>query len=266
MSRRQTLAGLSPSQLNTRSAAPGRNGKDGAALPAKGRKSLAVGLVADRPSGMGLDRRSSAFGTTKPGGPKQDPRPLNSKDYQAACIRTVITYLSTHSFPAAVSPKTLASPTGKDFSTIVTFLFQQVDPTFRIQSKVEDEVPVFFKRLNYPFQISKSALFAVGSPHSWPAVLAALTWLVELLSYMEKADDSSGPAFERENKVSLAGVFFMVDSEAELARLEADLKAALQLLVAHKEAVASAVSRAAGAVRHAKAELQAGRAGQPAFA
>ncbi|PNH01438.1 Kinetochore protein NDC80 [Tetrabaena socialis] len=200
MSRRQTLAGLSPSQLNTRSAAPGRNGKDGAALPAKGRKSLAVGLVADRPSGMGLDRRSSAFGTTKPGGPKQDPRPLNSKDYQAACIRTVITYLSTHSFPAAVSPKTLASPTGKDFSTIVTFLFQQVDPTFRIQSKVEDEVPVFFKRLNYPFQISKSALFAVGSPHSWPAVLAALTWLVELLSYMEKADDSSGPAFERENK------------------------------------------------------------------
>ncbi len=167
---------------------------------------MAVGLVVDRPSGagagLGIDpRRSSAFGGTKPSGPKQDPRPLTSKDYQAACIRTVISYLSTHNFPAAVSPKMLASPTGKDFCTIITFLFQQFDPTFRIQSKVEDEVPQFFKRLNYPFQISKSALFAVGSPHSWPAVLAAMTWLVELLNYVEKADDSNGPAFERENKV-----------------------------------------------------------------
>ncbi|KXZ44538.1 hypothetical protein GPECTOR_65g156 [Gonium pectorale] len=201
MSRRQTLANLSPSQLN-KSGAPGRAAKDGPPLPAKGRKSIAVGLVAERPSGvpLGLDRRSSAFGT-KPSGPKQDPRPLSSKDYQANCIRTVITYLSTHNFPAAVSPKTLASPTGKDFSTIVTFLFQQVDPTFRIQGKVEDEVPVFFKRLSYPFQISKSALFAVGSPHSWPAVLAALTWLVELLTYTENAGESSGTTFERENKV-----------------------------------------------------------------
>ncbi|PNW86849.1 hypothetical protein CHLRE_02g098300v5 [Chlamydomonas reinhardtii] len=209
MSRRQTLANVSPSQLNAKlggnnAAGPGRSAKDPpGALPAKGRKSMAVGMVADRPSavGAGLDpRRSSAFGT-KPSGPKQDPRPLSSKDYQASCIRAVITYLSTHNFPAAVAPKTLASPTGKDFATIVTFLFQQVDPTFRIQGKVEDEVPVFFKRLNYPFQISKSALFAVGSPHSWPAVLAALTWLVELLNYMEKADDNAGSAFERENKV-----------------------------------------------------------------
>ena len=210
--RRQTLANLSPGALNARAgsatggngaaAGAGRVSKDApGGLPAKGRKSLAPGLAVERPSAVGLDvRRSSAFGG-KPSGPKQDPRPLNNKDYLNNCIRTVITYLSTHSFPAAVSPKTLASPTGKDFATVVQFLFQQFDPTFRIQSKVEDEVPAFFKRLNYPFQISKSALFAVGSPHSWPAVLAALTWLVELLNYIEKADESSGPTFERDNKV-----------------------------------------------------------------
>ena len=40
-----------------------------------------------------------------------------------------------------------------------------------------------------PLQISKSALFAVGSPHSWPAVLAALTWLVELHNYNDKAEE-----------------------------------------------------------------------------
>lgn len=197
---------------------------------------MAVGLVVDRPSGagagVGLDpRRSSAFGGTKPSGPKQDPRPLTSKDYQAACIRTVISYLSTHNFPAAVSPKMLASPTGKDFCTIITFLFQQFDPTFRIQSKVEDEVPQFFKRLNYPFQISKSALFAVGSPHSWPAVLAAMTWLVELLNYVEKADDSNGPAFERENKVeqdfleylSAGYGAFMAGQDERCDQLDADM-------------------------------------------
>ena len=53
--------------------------------------------------------------------------------------------------------------------------------------KIEDDVPALYKRLRYPFGISKSALFAVGSPHTWPGLLAALTWLVELLNYEEKA-------------------------------------------------------------------------------
>ena len=53
--------------------------------------------------------------------------------------------------------------------------------------KIEDDVPAFFKRLRYPFQISKSALFAVGSPHTWPGLLAALVWATELLCYEEKA-------------------------------------------------------------------------------
>jgi hypothetical protein len=130
--------------------------------------------------------------------PQTDPRPLGDKNFLNGCIRTVITYLSTHGYPYAVSPKVLTSPTGKDFAQIVQFLFQRFDPTMKVFGKVEDEVPLFFRRLNYPFQISKSALFAVGSPHSWPSVLAALTWLVELLNYEEKAEeaasDPAGPA------------------------------------------------------------------------
>ncbi len=55
------------------------------------------------------------------------------------------------------------------------------------QCKIEDEVPALFKRLRYPYTISKSALFAVGSPHTWPGLLAALVWLTELLYYEEKA-------------------------------------------------------------------------------
>lgn len=40
----------------------------------------------------------------------------------------------------------------------------------------------------HPLQISKSNLTAVGSPHTWPSLLAAVTWIVELLVYQEKAE------------------------------------------------------------------------------
>lgn len=62
-----------------------------------------------------------------------------------------------------------------------------MDPHCKNQGKIEDEVPALFKRLRYPYTISKSALFAVGSPHTWPGLLAALVWLTELLYYEEKA-------------------------------------------------------------------------------
>ena len=65
-----------------------------------------------------------------------------------------------------------------------------MDPNVRFAAKPEEDVPGLFKRLGYPFQISKSALSAVGSPHTWPGLLAALTWLVELLTYDATAEDS----------------------------------------------------------------------------
>lgn len=50
----------------------------------------------------------------------------------------------------------------------------------------------------------------------------------------------------------------------ELSRLEADLKAALQLMIGHKEAVGALLGRAAQHVRHVKAELAQGPAAQQA--
>ena len=35
--------------------------------------------------------------------------------------------------------------------------------------------------LRYPFNISKSNLHSVGSPHAWPIILGALCWLIELI-------------------------------------------------------------------------------------
>lgn len=193
MNRRQTLGGLSPNQLNVRAGnAPARviEGK-----PVNSRKSLAPAKIADA-----LDpRRSSVYGKSA-SGVKTDPRPIGDKNYMNNCIRVVITYLSSHGYPAAVSPKMLTTPTAKEFTTLVQFLMQKFDPNVKAFGKVEDEVPQFLKKLNYPFQISKSALFAVGSPHSWPAVLAALTWMVELLNYQERAEESTVEAFDEKQK------------------------------------------------------------------
>ena len=46
--------------------------------------------------------------------------------------------------------------------------------------KFEDEMVQMFKYLGYPFQIVKSNLVAVGSPHAWPTLLATIMWLLEV--------------------------------------------------------------------------------------
>lgn len=131
MSRRTTLGALSAGMLNSRaSMGPERVASQGAlggvAGPRANRKSMLpssmpAGPVSTASLGSGLMdvRRSSAYNSNKPAGPKADPRPLGDKTFQGNCIRTIITYLSTHSYTASVSPKTLASPTGKDFAMIV---------------------------------------------------------------------------------------------------------------------------------------------------
>jgi kinetochore protein NDC80 len=159
MSRRQTLGALSPNQLNSRqSLAPGKaaggGGKDGGGPPptAAGRQSLKPpAAAAGRPSVVprqlqdarassagGVDaRRSSAFGKGPgSGSAKADPRPLSDKNFFNGCIRTIITYASTHAYPFALSPKILTSPTGKDFTQLAFWLFQRFDPTLKAFGKV----------------------------------------------------------------------------------------------------------------------------------
>lgn len=83
----------------------------------------------------------------------------------------------------------LSSPTTKDFSNIMLFLVRHIDPNLlKSFGKLEEEVPQLYKRLKYPFAISKSNLAAVGSPHTWPTILAALCWTVELLIYSARAE------------------------------------------------------------------------------
>ena len=134
-----------------------------------------------------LGRPSSASLT------RNDPRPLTDKAFIAQNIRTLIAFLTANGYDHAVSPKSLATPTSKEFLHIVQFMMPFIDKNIKFSAKVEEDVPILFKRLCYPFAISKSALCAVGSPHTWPPLLAALVWVVELLNYEAKAEEL-GPA------------------------------------------------------------------------
>lgn len=70
--------------------------------------------------------RSSTY--AKFGGPKNDPRPVSDKAYQANCIKSLIAYLSTHGYDQPLAPKMLSNPMGKDVMHILQFLMRQVWP------------------------------------------------------------------------------------------------------------------------------------------
>lgn len=74
----------------------------------------------------------------------------------------------------------------------MTFLLRKIDPLFNtsVKRKFEDEVVVAFKMIGYPFNISKTALVAAGSSHTWPTLLLSITWLIEVL------EGGSGSGFE----------------------------------------------------------------------
>ena len=98
-------------------------------------------------------------------------------------IKKLIIYLSQNGYDCTISPKILKAPTSKDFANMFDFLAHQFDPNHKTNPNIVEEVSATMNRLRYPFLISKSALQAIGSPHTWPHLLAVLGWMVELLEY-----------------------------------------------------------------------------------
>ncbi|XP_019722580.1 kinetochore protein NDC80 homolog isoform X1 [Hippocampus comes] len=130
-----------------------------------------------RASGASMPRSSSIYGF---GGPEKlkDTRPLHDKAFVQQCIRQLHEFLTELGYN--VAPKTLQSPSTKEFVKLFEFIYRQLDPTFEMpSSKVEEEVPALLKSLRYPYVLSKSSMYSVGAPHTWPQALGALMWLID---------------------------------------------------------------------------------------
>ncbi|CAG08408.1 unnamed protein product, partial [Tetraodon nigroviridis] len=132
-----------------------------------------------RTSGAGMPRNSimSGFGGTEK---IKDARPLHDKSFVQQCIRQLHEFLTEQGYTGTLSSKTLQSPSTKEFVKMFEFIYRQLDPTFEMPtSKVEEEVPAILKALRYPFVLSKSSMYSVGAPHTWPLALGALMWLID---------------------------------------------------------------------------------------
>jgi SMC interacting uncharacterized protein involved in chromosome segregation len=132
-----------------------------------------------------------------------EPRDVKSIAFRNSAIERIIEFLVTHGYEHQISPKQLGNggsgPSNKDFAQIFVFLYRQLDTNYKYPKdvkdfKLEDEVPAIFKMLRYPVAITKSQMSTIGAPHAWPYLLAALDWLVELLTYQQQlaAEEQDG--------------------------------------------------------------------------
>lgn len=199
------------------------------------RRSVAPGESRRASVAPGENHRMSMIPPSAPAATtKVDPRPASDKAFQQQCIKDLLAFLLECGYEYPISQKSLSRPSAKDFTSIVTFMLRLVDPNFqRGEAKFEDEVSTSFRCLGYPYTISKTALIAAGSTHTWPNLLAALAWLMDQikpkLSDVEE-DDEDKPVhslLELEEKSESA--FFKYLSKSYVAFMRNDVQHTEQL-------------------------------------
>jgi len=171
-----------------------------------GRQStIGGGIMTHRKSSIGARQSMAQAGrrsTIVAGGAGKamdDPRNVKDKLFLQNAKHRLIEFLVENCFDRQISLKQLEAPSTKDFLHILEFLYKKIDPRFSLSANVAEDVPAMFKRLRYPFNISKSHLQAVGSPHAWPSLLAALNWMVELLQYEKQVEVAMAEDLDAEN-------------------------------------------------------------------
>uniref|UniRef100_A0A8B9JY91 Kinetochore protein NDC80 homolog n=1 Tax=Astyanax mexicanus TaxID=7994 RepID=A0A8B9JY91_ASTMX len=128
----------------------------------------------------GGGQRNSLFGSYGGTEKIKDPRPLHDKTFVQQCIKQLCEFLGDNGFPGTITVKALQSPSTKEFLKIFEFIYSLLDPTFQLPTtKIEEEIPRMFKDLGYPFALSKSSMYSIGAPHTWPQALGALIWLID---------------------------------------------------------------------------------------
>lgn len=184
--------------------APRVDGRENMIPPSPGGSSVTAPTASSRGKSVGgFDRRKSLIppaSASSTQNVRADPRPINDKVFQQQCIKQLLAFLIERGYECPISHKSLSRPSARDFMNICTFMLRLVDSNFQTGAmKFEDEVALNFKCIGYPYTISKTALVAAGSMHTWPALLAALSWLMDHLK--SKQEQETLAALEaQENK------------------------------------------------------------------
>ncbi|SPQ23172.1 6753195a-991d-4608-8a16-08752e05f77e [Thermothielavioides terrestris] len=124
-------------------------------------------------------------------GVPRDPRPLKDRSYQNRLGQELIEYMAKHNFEMEMSHKLsdnfIRSPTQKDFNFMFQWLYRRIDPSYRFQKNIDQEVPPLLKQLRYPYErsITKSQIAAVGG-QNWSTFLGLLHWMMQLAQMLER--------------------------------------------------------------------------------
>ncbi|KAH8170870.1 HEC/Ndc80p family protein [Sarocladium implicatum] len=144
-----------------------------------------------RQSTNGPANHQSFFQTTpQPAGVPRDPRPLKDRSFQARLGQELMDYMTQGNFEMemkhVLSPNVMKSPTQKDFNYMFQWIYHQIDPSYRFQKNIDQEVPPILKQLRYPFErsITKSQIAAVGG-QNWSTFLGLLHWMMQLAQMLE---------------------------------------------------------------------------------
>ena len=147
------------------------------------RRSSAMPLSSNRRNSVmsSVSRAASASTRRQTLSRKADPRPTTDRRFIEYSVQTLYAFLLDRGFQENISEKQLKSPTTKDFQNVFGFLISLFTTfSWTPGKRLEEEVTTTLRVLQYPFTVSKSALSAIGSSHTWPQLLAVLTWLMDL--------------------------------------------------------------------------------------
>jgi kinetochore protein NDC80 len=86
-----------------------------------------------------------------------------------------------------LSQNIIKSPTQKDFIYVFQWLYHRIDPSYKFQKNIDQEVPPLLKQLRYPYEksITKSQIAAVGG-QNWSTFLGLLHWMMQLAQMLDR--------------------------------------------------------------------------------
>ncbi|OAY85233.1 Kinetochore protein NDC [Ananas comosus] len=187
-----------------------------------------------------------------------NPPLLSDRSSQSAALRAVNSYLSSQSAPFSLRPPL---PSARDISDALRFLLARLDfplPDAPGSSRaLDDDVLLLLRLLGCPFKLSRSALKAPGTPHSWPPLLSALLWLTQLARLSDHlsqtpnnyAPSSSSSSSSSPNNfllfVAHSYSLFLLGDDDAAADLDDEYRAKTRAHVAAAAAAANALEREA---------------------
>ncbi|OMO77130.1 Kinetochore protein Ndc80 [Corchorus capsularis] len=143
-------------------------------------------FASSRPSSIGMGRAISVA------------EPYSDRSFQAATIRSINAFFSSHSIPP-ISTKPSQAPSAKEISNILTSLLSHLHFPC---SKLEEDLGFLLKSLNCPFKFNKSTLRAPNTPHNWPTSLGIIHWLVQLAMYNEHLSQNPTTPFAQSDSMT----------------------------------------------------------------